>query len=320
MLGFDEARHTPRRQTCGMTGNKTSLTLGSVLFHWAPEKWRDFYFRIADEAPVDTVYLGEVVCAKRAVFYEPLYAEVAARLEKAGKRVVFSTLAEVALPLDRRIVDGVCSLPEIMVEANDAAALAHLSGRPHVIGQMMNVYNEDALAFVARNGARHVCLPVELPASAIAVQGKAAKRLGMTLEAQVYGRLPLALSARCYHARAEGNTKDSCQFACGKDPDGRPLKTLEGKPFLAINGIQTMSYGCFNLIREAREIAGMGVTALRLSPHDQDMVKVAQTFRDVLDEKIGAVEGVRRLSAAKPPAPFCNGFYYKKQGGVWVEG
>ena len=33
----------------------TKLTLGPVLFNWAPEKWRDFYLRIADEAPVDSV-------------------------------------------------------------------------------------------------------------------------------------------------------------------------------------------------------------------------------------------------------------------------
>ncbi|MET3221923.1 hypothetical protein ABIF35_002710 [Bradyrhizobium japonicum] len=26
------------------------LSLGPVLYNWAPERWRDFYFRIADEA------------------------------------------------------------------------------------------------------------------------------------------------------------------------------------------------------------------------------------------------------------------------------
>ncbi len=47
------------------------LTLGPVLFNWAPERWRDFYFRIADEAPLDIVYLGEVVCFKRAPLFGP---------------------------------------------------------------------------------------------------------------------------------------------------------------------------------------------------------------------------------------------------------
>ena len=38
------------------------LTLGPNLFNWQPDVWRDFYFRIADEASVDTVAVGEVVC------------------------------------------------------------------------------------------------------------------------------------------------------------------------------------------------------------------------------------------------------------------
>ena len=33
--------------------NRSELTLGPVLFNWEPERWRDFYFRIADEAPVE---------------------------------------------------------------------------------------------------------------------------------------------------------------------------------------------------------------------------------------------------------------------------
>jgi hypothetical protein len=54
-----------------MNAAPTELTLGPNLFNWAPDKWRDFYFRIADEAPVSVVYLGETICSKRA----PLFAE-----------------------------------------------------------------------------------------------------------------------------------------------------------------------------------------------------------------------------------------------------
>ena len=46
-----------------MNEARTELTLGPNLFNWAPEQWRDFYFRIADEAPVETVYLGETICS-----------------------------------------------------------------------------------------------------------------------------------------------------------------------------------------------------------------------------------------------------------------
>ncbi|MDG2404096.1 MAG: U32 family peptidase, partial [Paracoccaceae bacterium] len=40
------------------------LTLGPIAYHWSAEARRDFYARIADEAPVDEVYLGEVICSK----------------------------------------------------------------------------------------------------------------------------------------------------------------------------------------------------------------------------------------------------------------
>ncbi|HUI94161.1 MAG TPA: U32 family peptidase, partial [Xanthobacteraceae bacterium] len=39
---------------------RLALTLGPVLFNWPADRWRDFYVRIADEAPVDRVCVGEV--------------------------------------------------------------------------------------------------------------------------------------------------------------------------------------------------------------------------------------------------------------------
>ena len=44
----------------------SALTLGPLLFNWKLERRRDFYFRVADEAPVDCVYLGEVVAPAAA--------------------------------------------------------------------------------------------------------------------------------------------------------------------------------------------------------------------------------------------------------------
>ncbi|MCP3056298.1 U32 family peptidase, partial [Aurantimonas sp. LRZ36] len=35
------------------------LTLGPVLYNWPADEWSDFYARIADEAPVDRVVVGE---------------------------------------------------------------------------------------------------------------------------------------------------------------------------------------------------------------------------------------------------------------------
>ncbi len=292
------------------------LTLGPVLFYWPAESLRDFYFRIADEAPVDVVFLGEVVCHKRAPFFAPHLDEVAERLTVAGKRVVFSTLAQVMLPAERRLVEAVCAIDDQPVEVNDVSALWHVAGRHH-IGPFMNVYNEDALAVLAGKGASHVCLPAELPATALKALGAAAGRLGVTLEVQVFGRLPLALSARCYHARLHERSKDSCQYACEADADGLALSTLEGAPFLAINGIQTLSHACLNLAGALGELADMGVSGFRLSPHSCDMVAVAHIFRSVADAEMDAEEAGARLDAFNLPGPFADGFYHGTLGCRW---
>jgi collagenase-like PrtC family protease len=294
----------------------SELTLGPVLFNWQPEDWRDFYFRIADEAPVSAVYLGEVVCFKRAPLFDDYLEAVAARLKAAGKTVVRSTLAEVMSKQERQIIEDVCN-GESMVEANDGSALLHLRGRPHHAGPFINVYNERTVAVLARGGARNICLPPEMPATATAALTAEAARLGISTEVLVFGRLPLALSARCYHARAHGRTKDSCQFICNEDPDGMTLRTLEGEPFLTVNGIQTLSHDYLNLAGELADLQAMGVSRFRLSPHACDMVEVATIFRGLLDRRLDAGEAAARLDALKIAAPFSNGFYYGKPGHSW---
>ena len=291
-----------------------ALTLGPVLFNWKPDVWRDFYFRIADEAPVDTVTVGEAICSKRAPFFVPLFDEVRERLTRAGKQVVFATLSETVLKLDRNLIESICSMEGVTIEANDAAALAYLRGKPHRIGPLFNTYNEEALRVLAARGATHVCAPVELPGTSLARLCEAGRALGVGVEAQVFGRQGLALSARCYHARAHGRTKDSCQFVCENDPDGLDLTTLDGKPILTVNGIQTLSYDYLNLIAEVPALAAMGLSALRLSPHSCDMVAVAHAFRGVLDGTLPVDEAAAKLDALALAAPYSNGFFHGRPG------
>jgi collagenase-like PrtC family protease len=296
----------------------SELTLGPVLFNWAPERWRDFYFRIADEAPVTAVYLGEVICFKRAPLFDDDREAVTARLKATGKTVVRSTLAEVMSKQERKMIDEVCA-DAGLVEANDGSALLRLRGRPHHAGPFLNVYNERTLAVLAAGGVCNVCLPPEMPATAIRALAAAAAELGVMTEVQVFGRIGLALSARCYHARAHGRSKDTCQFICNVDPDGMPLRTLEDKPFLTVNGIQTMSHDYLNLAAELAQLEDVGVTRFRLSPHSCDMVAVAAIFRDVLDRRIDAKEAAARLDRLKIEAPFSNGFYYGRPGHRWSQ-
>lgn len=293
------------------------LTVGPVLFHWPAEARREFYFRLADEAPVDRVVIGEVVCSKRAPFFESHWEEVAERLERAGKTVVLATLAEVMLKRERQMVADACAQGRWMVEANDAGALWHLRGRPHAVGPLFNAYNEETLAVLAAGGAVRVALPPELPGDSVAVMAQAGRALGVAVEVQVWGRVPLALSARCYHARAHGRVKDNCQFVCGEDPDGMELRTLDGRPFLTVNGIQTLSHGCLNLAAEIAAMRRLGVGAFRLSPHSRGTVAAAHIFRALIDGAIDAEEATARLAEEGLGVRFLDGFYHRRPGWSW---
>lgn len=302
------------------TPRAAKLTLGPLLFNWPAERMRDFYFRIAEEAPVDTVCIGEVVCSKRAPFHAPYLPAVVARLEAAGKEVVHAALALVMSERERRDLADLAAAEDLFVEANDLAAVALLDGRDHAIGPYVNVYNEGTLAFLARRGARRVSLPFELPARALAALADAAAKMESRpeLEVQVFGRTPLAISARCTHARAQGLQRNNCQYVCEADRDGMALETLDGRPFLAVNGTQTLSFGVGNLVGELAALRAMGIGRFRLSPQDLDMVAVAEAFRAVLDGRLEPGAALERLAGLATFAPFINGFYRGVEGATRV--
>lgn len=293
------------------------LTMGPVLFNWRPEEWRDFHFRLADEAPVDTVHLGEVVCSKRQPFFEPHLPAVMDRLAAAGKEVVLSSLALVMSERERAAMrDLAQASQDVLVEANDLALAANLAGRPHMIGPFVNVYNEGTLAYLARMGATRVCLPAELPAATIAILAGQ----GLTeIEVQAFGRLPLAISARCYHARSRNLHKDGCLYVCGEDPDGMPVDTMDGKPFLTVNGTQTMSCHYLDLLAELDALRRAGVARFRLWPQHCDMVAVAGLFRSVLDGALDVAAAQERLADLVPQAEFANGYIHGREGHLFVE-
>jgi collagenase-like PrtC family protease len=293
------------------------LTVGPLLFHWRPEVWRDFYFRLADEAPVDTVHLGEVVCSKRQTFIAPHLHEVIERLTASGKEVILSSLALVMSDRERDAMRALAAdAGDLLVEANDLAIAADLAGRPHLIGPFVNVYNEGTLAYLAGKGAVRVCLPAELPLETLGIL--AAQRLA-EIEVQVFGRLPLALSVRCYHARSHNLHKDGCQYVCVQDPDGMPVDTMDGRPFLTVNGTQTMSCRYLNLLGELAALRKAGVQRFRLWPQDCDMVATARIFRAVLEGTLSALEASEELADLVPSVEFANGYVHGREGHAYVE-
>ncbi|MFB9948232.1 U32 family peptidase [Rhizobium puerariae] len=293
-----------------------ALTMGPVYYLWDGPKWRDFHFRIADESPFDRVVIGETVCSKRQHFIEPHIAEVIERLEAAGKTVVLSTLALVTLERESRQMRELIAGSDHPVEANDLSALGLLGGKPHSVGPLVNVYNAPTARLLASRGAETICLPPELPFSS--VERIVADGPDVNFEVFAFGRMPLAISARCAHARSKGKIKDNCQFVCGEEPDGLPVNTLDRQSFLVLNGVQTVSHTCQALPGELAELAGCGIAAIRLSPQDCDMVAVAELYRAVLDGRLDAADAIQGLGDIYPAAPLSNGFHHAREGAAWV--
>jgi collagenase-like PrtC family protease len=299
-----------------ITGISSKLTLGPLLFHWKPNEWRDFYFRIADEADIDAVHLGEVVCSKRAPFYDKLVPAVIERLATAGKEAVISSQALIMNAHEQKLAQDLATLTGVLVEANDITLVPLLAGHQFAIGPFVNVYNEGTLSVLEDMGATRICLPSELPEERIR---EVASRARAELEVQVFGRLPLAISARCYAARAHNLSKDGCLYVCAENSDGMTVDTLNRKSLLAVNGTQTLSFSMVNLLSDLPNLQKIGISRFRLSPHKVDMVLVAKTFRNTMTGSLSPDAATAQLLELCPGFEFANGYFHGQPGHKYVE-
>jgi collagenase-like PrtC family protease len=292
------------------------LSLGPILYYWDREAVLDFYARVAD-APVDIVYLGEVVCAKRRALRTDDWLRIAETLEAAGKQAVLSTLALIEAESELGAVRRIAANGRFMVEANDMGAVNLLAGRARfVAGPHINTYNSGTLALLAAAGARRWVMPVELGRDVLA-QLQAARPVGMETEVFAFGRLPLAFSARCFTARAHNRTKDDCDFRCADYPDGMLLATQEQQPFLVLNGVQTQSAETYALIEVLSDMLRLGVDVVRLSPQSQGMFEIIDVFRAAVDGTLDPTAAATQL-APHLPAGACNGYWHGRSGMDWI--
>ncbi|MCB4455716.1 ubiquinone anaerobic biosynthesis protein UbiV [Leisingera sp. McT4-56] len=292
------------------------LTVGPNQFFWPAESWSAFYGALA-EAPVDRVVLGELVCSKRLPFYQDRIPEALSLLAEAGKEAVLTSLALVTLKRERKLTADLAAMG-VTVEINDLTALAHLpQGMGFHVGPLVNVYNEGTLAWLASLGATRVCLPPELPLASVETLTRAGREMGVAIEVWGHGRLPLAISGRCYHARLHKRTKDNCQFACEDDPDGLEVRTLEDQPFMAMNGVQTLShsYACADYQIEA--LAEAGVSALRLSPQSQGFIRLCQAYRDRANGALPPGGIAANVQETSPQTRLSDGFLTGPSGVSW---
>jgi len=297
-----------------VTGHQMKLALGPVLYYWSRETLLDFYERIS-AMPVDIIYIGETVCSKRHSLNTADWLELAERLSAAGKEVVLSTMALLEAESELKTLRRLCENGRFTVEANDLGAVRLLAERktPFVLGTGINVYNDQTLRFLAGLGAKRWIMPVELSRETLA-SIQAGRPEGVETEVFVYGRLPLAYSARCFTARYHDLPKDDCQYRCLNDPEGLTVSTREGQAFLTLNGIQTQSAQTCNLLPELAELRALQVDVLRISPQAAGTEAVVEAFADGLRGERDPVEAAQALNAVLPYGA-CDG-YWRGQAGL----
>jgi len=292
------------------------LTVGPNQFFWAADRWASFYNNQLD-APVDRIVLGELVCSKRLPFYQDHLPDAISTLQRAGKKVAMTSLALVTLKRERKLTSELAGMG-VEVEINDLTALTHLpKGMRFSVGPLVNVYNESTLSWLASKGATRICLPPELPLTSIVILTKAAENLGIAIEVWGFGRVPLAISGRCYHARLHSRTKDNCQFACEDDPDGLKVSTLDDQPFLTMNGVQTLSESHACAARHVDALADAGVAALRLSPQSQSFLEICRLFRQLLDGRCDRDIFVDAIDHIAEGVRLSDGFLAGSRGADW---
>jgi collagenase-like PrtC family protease len=299
-----------------MTSAPFVLGVGPLLTHWPRRALLDFYARVAD-SPVRSVTLGEVVCSRRREMKTDDWFSLARDLAAAGKEAVFATQALIESEAELRTMHRLADQDEFLVEANDAAALARLAGRPFVIGPHINVYSAAALDELAQIGAVRWVPPLELPLEAMALVNPPGRTPPIDTEVFAFGRMPLAISARCFTARHYGVNRDECGFRCIAHPDGLLLRTQEGSDFLALNGLQTLSARLMCALPERDAMAAANVRRLRLSPISTNFDAVIRAYDRVFNGGAQPQDELDALSALGLPGALADGYLRRDAGVNW---
>lgn len=86
------------------------------------------------------------------------------------------------------------------------------------------------------------------------------------------------------------------------------METLDGRRFLTVNGVQTLGHAHSTVAGQIAELAGIGISAVRLSPQTEGFATVVQLYDDLVKQRSAQAAAVARLQTLLPGASFADGF------------
>lgn len=288
------------------------VAIGPVLYYW-PKQTIDTFYQQALNSRADIIYLGETVCSKRRELKPRDWIDLAKTLNQQGKEIVLSSMALLEAPSEINVLKQLCENGEVAIEANDMGAIQLLSSKkiPFVCGPAINCYNAHTLKLFVNKGMFRWVMPVELSRDWLIKALADAKALGIRdqfdVEVFAHGHLPLAYSARCFTARSENKGKDDCELCCIKYPQGRTTHTQDDQQVFVLNGIQTQSGYCYNLLNDVDSMREL-VDIIRVSPSSLASLQTIDAFKEQINNTQLDRQPIKLDSLQ------CNGYWHQIAG------
>ncbi len=257
------------------------LSLAPVPYAWSRADLLRFYEE-AIHWPLDGVVLGEYVCGKRRELRREDWWAIAEAWAASGREVVLTTPVLPDPDADIQHLRRVVGNGRFSVEANDLTSVALLRKRSlsFVGGPGLNLYNHRDVALFQRAGMTRWVLNPEQGRKDLADFRRYSEGTSPPeVEVVAWGRSALAYSPRCFSARAAGAPKDDCRFVCRDWPEGLPVRTRDGVPFLRLNGVEVQSETLYDLAPEIPLLKQLGVSLLRLVPQPEGTADIVSRFR-----------------------------------------
>jgi len=294
----------------------TQLSLAPLAYYWSKAETLAFY-RDVMAWPLDIVYLGEVVCARRNTMQLEDWLAIAEDLQAAGKQVVLSGLPLLESARERSAMSRLVYHAKkrgCLVEINDFSMINAMEHAPFIAGPHLQISHRDMLNQLHASGAIRFVASWDIRKQVLA-QYQQMKAPALQTELCVWGRPEPTYPAHCLtgvsamHTHSQAPHFEShCEYRCELYPNGLPLATREHAPILHLNKLQAQGMKCLDLSTQLPEIFSLQVDVLRLQPQLHGMAAVVQGF-----------DFARQRKTQAHIADHCLPAFAERSHGAWYE-